>query len=121
MKEIRASVAILAALAAMSLGVVSATPSQQSGDEQSSFTLLKSVLSEAYAIGQLPDALSDLLSDLLIEYLVTPHTGETTEQVSARLCPGTGDLSASPVRSRRGKRPRGTPRCPERPTVGPVH
>ena len=52
---------------------------------QSSFQFLIVVITDASDKDVLSDSLSELLSDWLIENLIAPHTGETPEQVRARL------------------------------------
>ena len=56
---------------------------------QSTFQFLTAVLTDANEKDTLPDSISDLLSDLFIENFIAPRTGETPEQIRARLIPRT--------------------------------
>ena len=67
------------------LGIVSASPAMQESGEQDSFRLLVAVINDAHEKNQLSDILSDLLADVFIDGLITPHTGETNEEVRRRL------------------------------------
>ena len=69
----------------LTLSVVSASPNAQTGSVSSPFQFLVAVLADANDKGLLPDSLTGLLSDLFIEDLISPHTGETPEQVRGRL------------------------------------
>ncbi len=85
-------------LSAIAFGIVSATPppppdatptatptvAPQSEDRYP-FDFLIAVLTDAYENDVLPDELSDLLADLLIENLIAPVTGETLNEIKARL------------------------------------
>ena len=58
---------------------------------QSTFQFLTAVLTDANEKDTLPDSISALLSNLFIENFIAPRTGETPEQIRARLLiPRTG-------------------------------
>lgn len=61
---------------------------------QSTFQLLTAALTDANDKGVISDDINELLAELFIEYLITPHTGETVEQVRKR-------LSARPIQNAR--------------------
>ena len=54
-------------------------------EAQSTFQFLIAVIADADNKGVLSDDINEMLANLLIEYLIAPHTGETVEQVRARL------------------------------------
>ena len=57
----------------------------ESAIENNPFKFLIAVLNEARDSGSLSDMVSELLANLFIDNLITPHTGETREEVRHRL------------------------------------
>ena len=83
LKTTLAATIALGLLATITLAPVSVFSSDDS--EPTSFRFLISTLEEVKSMGLLPDYLSDLLADLFIDNLITESTGETNEEVRARL------------------------------------
>ena len=78
----------LAAVVLMSivaLGIVSASPSGQSGTGSGSFTFLVFALSDADSKGLISEEVNVILTDYVIEELIVPYTFETPEDVKGRL------------------------------------
>ena len=69
----------------IALSLVYASPSEQSATAQGLPDLLSATLRDANQRDTLTDELSHLLANVFIEYLIAPHTGETTAQVEERL------------------------------------
>ena len=84
-KKILTTITALTLLSIIALGVVSASPNMQTDARSASFEILAAVLADANSKGALSDAMNDLLSDMFIEYFISPHTGETKDQVVERL------------------------------------
>ncbi len=78
-------VTAFALLFIVALGIVFASPNEQTVTGSASFEFLVTTLTDTNDKGVLSDALNDLLSDLFIEYLIAPHTGESVQQVRDRL------------------------------------
>ena len=72
-------------LSIVALGVVSASPNTQTSVRSASFQFLITVLMDADDKGVPSDGINELLAGLFIEYLITPHTGETVGQAGERL------------------------------------
>ncbi len=63
----------------------SPTPIPEELIDDDPFRFLVAVLNDAYESGNLSDILSGLLADLFMDTMITPHTGETREEIKHRL------------------------------------
>ena len=70
---------------ATSAYTVTVTRAEASASQVDSVVLFKAVLNDSREKETLTDELSELLADLFIEYLITPDTGETPNEVRTRL------------------------------------
>ena len=77
------AVIALTLLSTIALGIAYASPNQQTAAPP--LDLLIAVLEDAHAKGALPPAAADTLSDWIIENRISPNSGETPQQASARL------------------------------------
>ena len=80
-----AGIIALALLAILALGLVSASPNEQTDTERPPFQIMVVVLTDASDKGVLSDVINELLADWSIENLIVPETDETIEQVEERL------------------------------------
>ncbi len=110
-KNILTVITALALVSTIAVAIVSASPNMQTDAGAASFEFLTIVLTDASGKGVLSDEFNELLTDMLIEYLISPHTGETKEQTRNRLS-ATG--SSTPTAT---KTPMGAPTTTATPTL----
>ncbi len=84
-REIFAGIIALALLAILALGLVSASPNEQTDTGRTPFQIMVVVLTDASDKGVLSDLINELLADWFIKNLIVPETDETIEQVEERL------------------------------------
>ena len=84
-KTVLLSILTAVALSAIVLGNALASPNEQASADSAQFDLTLAVLADANDRGLLSDTLNEVVADLFIEYLIAPGTGETADQVRARL------------------------------------
>ena len=84
-KTVLLSILAAVTLSAIVLGNALASPNKQASSDTAPFDLVLAVFTDANDRGLLADTLNEALADLFIEYLIAPETGETADQVRARL------------------------------------
>ena len=84
-RKIFAGIIALALLAILALGLVSASPNEQTDTGRTPFQIMVVVLTDASDKGVLSDLINELLADWFIKNLIVPETDETIEQVEERL------------------------------------
>ena len=85
LKKTSLGIMAFALVSVIALGIVSASPSGQSGTGTDSFAFLLLTLSDADDNGLLSEDINAALSDYVIEKLIIPYTFETVEEVKERL------------------------------------
>ena len=84
-KTVLPSILTAVTLSAIVLGNALASPNEQASADAAQFDLVLAVLDDANDRGLLSDTLNETISDLFIDSLIAPETGETDDQVRARL------------------------------------
>ena len=75
----------IAAFILASLIAFGAASAEEQDTEPTPFEYMMTALADANDHGILTDAISEALADMLVEYLITPETGESPEEVRVRL------------------------------------